>query len=149
MNDDMFITRVSPPRRSKRCVVGPKLTERDGQQLSAADLETALYGPVFRIQPDLSVRSDIWRGTSSNLEGEWPALSYTNLLLSRRFGERDRRYIVHVAKTLSVPVAREFAAVWVDDLAQTAEARFRGRGPEVYLMYGATWYHIEKHREAL
>ncbi|KAJ7130767.1 hypothetical protein C8R43DRAFT_1024938 [Mycena crocata] len=120
--------------------------------LSAGDFETPLYGPVFRIQFDLGVRS---RSPGSlpmgrvDKEGEWPGLQYTNWLLDQRFGKRERRYLHHVAKVLPTPIMREAAAVWADEIAQTAESRFRGQGPQVNLVYLTTWYTIEKHRESL
>lgn len=122
--------------------------------MSQSDFSTVLFGPVFRSQTELQVRPMAWPSSSNlrnslALEGEWPSLSYTDLLLSQRFGTRDRRYLVHVAKVLSVPVAREFAAVWSDEMARTAGVKFRGRKEEVYFLWGATWYHIERHREAL
>ncbi|KAJ7446894.1 hypothetical protein B0H11DRAFT_2083701 [Mycena galericulata] len=119
--------------------------------LSAADFETSLYGPVFRIQFDLSVRSTAPPRSRMGVdkEGEWPGLEYTNWLLDKRFGKRQRRYLHHVAKVLPTPIMREAAAIWAEEIAKTAEVRFRGHGPQVNLMYLTTWYTIEKHREAL
>ncbi|KAJ7067822.1 hypothetical protein C8F01DRAFT_1115840 [Mycena amicta] len=119
--------------------------------LSAADFETPLYGPVFRIQFDLAVKS---RPPDSppvgvDKEGEWPGLHYTNWLLDQRFGKRSRRYLHHVAKVISTPIMREVGAIWSHEIARTAEARFRGHGPQVNLLYLTTWYTIEKHREML
>ncbi|KAK7061226.1 hypothetical protein R3P38DRAFT_2828276 [Favolaschia claudopus] len=121
------------------------------KQLSAADLNTPLYGPVFRIQLDLKVRSKP-RGivsTGIDKEGEWPGLEFTNWLLDQRFGLRERRYLHHVAKALPTALLREAAAVWAAEIAQTAESQFRGQGSQVNLVFLATWYIIEKHRESL
>ncbi|KAJ7454666.1 hypothetical protein FB451DRAFT_1278896 [Mycena latifolia] len=119
--------------------------------LSAGDFETPLYGPVFRIQFDLGVKSrppgSVRMGIDK--EGEWPALEYTNWLLDQRFGKRERRYLHHVAKVLPAPIMREVAAVWADEVAKTAETRFRGQGSQVNLVFLTTWYTIEKHRESL
>ncbi|KAF7330908.1 hypothetical protein MVEN_02430400 [Mycena venus] len=119
--------------------------------LSAGDFETPLYGSVFRIQFDLGVKSKPPGQVSMGIdkEGEWPGLEYTNWLLDQRFGLRQRRYLHHVAKTLSTPIMRETAAVWAEEVAKTAEARFRGQGSQVNLVFLATWYTIEKHRESL
>ncbi|KAJ7265968.1 hypothetical protein B0H12DRAFT_1230364 [Mycena haematopus] len=118
--------------------------------LSGADFETPLYGPVFRIQFDLEVPSRApGAPVHGDREGEWPGLLFTNWLLDRRFGKRRRRYLHHVAKTLSTPIMREAAAVWAEDVAKTAEARFRGQGYQVNLVFLTTWYTIEKHRESL
>ncbi|KAJ7229184.1 hypothetical protein GGX14DRAFT_417010 [Mycena pura] len=114
--------------------------------LSVADFETPLYGPVLRIQFDLGVKSrppDSF-GLFGDKEGEWPSLEF-----NQRFGKRSRRYLHHIAKVLSTPLMREAAAIWEDELARTAEARFRGHGPQVNLVYLVTWYNIEKHRESL
>ncbi|KAJ7638322.1 hypothetical protein FB45DRAFT_399046 [Roridomyces roridus] len=119
--------------------------------LSAADFESPLFGPVFRIQFDLKVRStppdSVRMGVDR--EGEWPGLEHTNWLLDQRFGKRERRYLHHVAKVMSVPLMREVAGIWANELSTTAEARFRGHKPQVNLLYLTTWYTIEKHREAL
>ncbi|KAJ7086180.1 hypothetical protein B0H15DRAFT_361823 [Mycena belliarum] len=121
------------------------------KSVSAADFDSPLYGPVFRIQFDLGVNSrapgSIRMGVDK--EGEWPALEYTNWLLDQRFGKRRRRYLHHVAKVLSAPTLREVAAIWADELATTGETRFRGQGPQVNLVFLTTWYTIEKHRESL
>ncbi|KAJ7717069.1 hypothetical protein DFH07DRAFT_347232 [Mycena maculata] len=119
--------------------------------LSAADFQTPLYGPVFRIQLDLDVRStppdSVRMGVDR--EGEWPGLEYANWLIDQRFGKRQRRYLHHVAKVLPTPIMRETAAVWAEEMAKTAETQFRGRGPQLNIVYLTTWYTIEKHREAL
>ncbi|KAJ6454522.1 hypothetical protein C8R47DRAFT_222143 [Mycena vitilis] len=119
--------------------------------LSAGDFETPLYGPVFRIQFDLGVKGKPPGSSTMGVdrEGEWPGLQFTNWLLDQRFGKRERRYLHHVAKALPAPIMREAAAVWADEIAKTAEARFRGQGPQVNLVYLTTWYTIEKHRESL
>ncbi|KAJ7896082.1 hypothetical protein B0H14DRAFT_2431241 [Mycena olivaceomarginata] len=119
--------------------------------LSAADFETPLYGPVFRIQFDLGVKSQPPGVISMAVdkEGEWPGLEFTNWLLDQRFGKRKRRYLHHVAKTLPTPIMKEAAAVWEEEVAKTAESRFRGQGSQVNLVFLATWYTIEKHRESL
>jgi hypothetical protein len=47
--------------------------------LSAADFETPLYGPVFRIQFDLGVKSQPPGVISMAVdkEGEWPGLEFS------------------------------------------------------------------------
>ncbi|KAF8211706.1 hypothetical protein K438DRAFT_1807754 [Mycena galopus ATCC 62051] len=120
------------------------------KNLLGADFATPIYGPVFRIQFDLDVKSQA-PGTpvKGDKEGEWPGLSFTNWLLDQRFGLRRRRYLHHVAKALPTALMREAAAVWEEEVAKTAEARFRGQGSQVNLVFLATWYTIEKHRESL
>ncbi|KAJ6612140.1 hypothetical protein B0H10DRAFT_326345 [Mycena sp. CBHHK59/15] len=110
--------------------------------LSASDLETPLYGPVFRIQWNLGVKSTPPGSISfrADKEGEWPGLEYTNWLLDQRFGKRERRYLEHIAKVLPTALMQEVAAIWAVELA---------KGPQVNLPYLTIWYTIEKHREML
>ncbi|GAA5842285.1 hypothetical protein JCM9279_005333 [Rhodotorula babjevae] len=120
------------------------------RQLELADLVSPLSGPVFRMQRNLLVNGVEPSTGHEDPEGEWRGLGYSAWLLDRRFGKRGRPYLVHVAKTLSLPLAREMQQVFLADLTKTAESRFRGRGPcEVQPLFFLTHYTIEKHREAL
>ncbi|MBW0485132.1 hypothetical protein O181_024847 [Austropuccinia psidii MF-1] len=119
-------------------------------KFSEGDFATELYGPVFRLQFDLKVKDDVgnYSGTQEAL-GEWPSLGYSNWLLSKRFGQRERRYLLHLPKVLSVQIMKEVSLVWKDEIFTTASSRFRGNLREINMMFLTTWYHIEKHREAL
>ncbi|TNY17178.1 hypothetical protein DMC30DRAFT_357508 [Rhodotorula diobovata] len=115
-----------------------------------ADMASPLSGPVLRLQRDLLVRGVPPDDTHDDPEGEWRGLGYSAFLLDERFGKRARPYLVHVAKTVSLPVLREAQQVFLDALTRTAESRFRGRGPsEVQTLFLVSHYTIEKHREAL
>ncbi|KAJ8296782.1 3-O-alpha-D-mannopyranosyl-alpha-D-mannopyranose xylosylphosphotransferase [Rhodotorula toruloides] len=118
--------------------------------LAFTDLASPLSGPVFRMQRDLLV-GGVAPGTSTDdPDGEWKGLGYSNWLLDQRFGKRKRPYLVHVAKTISMPLLREVQLVFHEELSATAEARFRGKAPnEVQPLFLATMYIIERHREAL
>ncbi|KAJ7179662.1 hypothetical protein C8R46DRAFT_1325404 [Mycena filopes] len=118
--------------------------------LSEADFETPLYGPVFRIQFNLGVKGKSPEAPMMGMDrqGEWPG-ELASRWADERFGRRERRYLHHVAKVLPVPIMREAAAIWAEEISRTAESRFRGHGPQVNLVYLATWYTIEKHRESL
>ncbi|GAA5896666.1 uncharacterized protein JCM6883_006974 [Sporobolomyces salmoneus] len=122
------------------------------QPLSVSDFESPLTGPIFRMQRDLLVG-----GVDPNTidkqvdpESEWKSLGTAAFFLDRRFGVRKRPYLVHVAKTVSTPMLRELQTVLLDELTQTAQARFRGKGPvEAQMMHLLVHYTVEKHREAL
>ncbi|EGG09279.1 uncharacterized protein MELLADRAFT_96341 [Melampsora larici-populina 98AG31] len=141
------------------------------RKLETSDLETILTGPILHIQMSLSVTShNPWLLSNSKPEEvgeEWVALKYTsgvkaynrlnsvlgasvgNWLLDARFGARDRCYLGHYARMLSIPISRELSLVWEKEFIQTDQAKFRALGPEVYLFYLHAWYTIEKHRESL
>ncbi|ORY85412.1 hypothetical protein BCR35DRAFT_330888 [Leucosporidium creatinivorum] len=120
------------------------------QELSPSDISSPLTGPVFRFQRDLPVSSVSPDATHDDPDGEWRGLGYSNWLLSQRFGERARPYLVHEGKSVSMPMLREVQRVWVDELTETAASRFRGKAPlEVQLWFLLFHYTIEKHREAL
>ncbi|GAA5862968.1 hypothetical protein JCM1840_002342 [Sporobolomyces johnsonii] len=120
------------------------------QPLSIADVESPLSGPIFRMQRDLLVGGVAPEKVTDDGDGEWRGLDMSAWLLDERFGKRRRPYLIHVAKTVSIPMLKEMQSVFLDALTKTAEARFRGKAPvEVQPMYLYTMYTIEKHREAL
>ncbi|GAA5932899.1 hypothetical protein JCM1841_005189 [Sporobolomyces salmonicolor] len=120
------------------------------QPLSVADVESPLSGPIFRMQRDLLVGGVAPEKVTDDGDGEWRGLDISAWLLDERFGKRRRPYLIHVAKTVSIPMLKEMQSVFLDALTKTAEARFRGKAPiEVQTMYLYTMYTVEKHREAL
>ncbi|CEQ42145.1 SPOSA6832_03928 [Sporobolomyces salmonicolor] len=139
------------------------------QPLSVADVESPLSGPIFRMQRDLLVGGVAPEKVTDDGDGEWRGLDISAWLLGafdaasqsdnsmtssqradERFGKRRRPYLIHVAKTVSIPMLKEMQSVFLDALTKTAEARFRGKAPiEVQTMYLYTMYTVEKHREAL
>lgn len=48
-----------------------------------------------------------------------------------------------------MPLLEEVSAIWAKELSETASIRFRGAATEVNMMFLATYYVIERHREAL
>jgi len=123
-----------------------------GRPLSPADISTALFGPVFRIYPASwihGVTSPEEAMETLPGEGNARTLPNTMRLLDERFGKRDRNYPEHVAYTLPRSIMDEVARIWESELTQTAEVRFRGRGPEYWLPLLVMYYTIEKQREAL
>lgn len=86
------------------------------QELSPSDISSPLTGPVFRFQRDLLVSSVSPESTHDDPDGEWRGLSYSDWLLSQRFGDRKRPYLVHEGKSVSIPMLREVQRVWGDEL---------------------------------
>lgn len=82
-------------------------------------------------------------------DGEWKGLEYAAYLLSQRFGERGRPYLVHVAKSMSVPLMQEMQTMFLDELVETSESIFRGLRNEVQSSFLSTHFIMERHREAL
>ncbi|GAA5896966.1 uncharacterized protein JCM6883_007069 [Sporobolomyces salmoneus] len=117
--------------------------------LVETDVGSPLLGQVFRVQQDLTVGSSAPDGKARNPEGEWASLERANWLLDQRFGKRQRNYIAHIPKAMSMPILREIGMIWKDELEQTASSRFRGRNVEFQLPFLATHYTIESHRQAL
>lgn len=118
--------------------------------MSTSDFYSPLTGPIFRFQRDLMVTGKAPTDTLDDGDGEWRGLSFANHLLDRRFGTRQRPYLVHQAKAGSGPLFREMHRVWTAELTQSAQARFRGKGYlEAQTWFLFTHYVVEKHREAL
>lgn len=117
--------------------------------MSPADFASPLFGQVVRIQKDLGVGGEAPGTSKQRGDGEWPGMTYSAWLLDRRFGIRQRSYLVHQGKMLNRPLLDEVASIWADELKATAEVRFRGSHPEVNMLFLSTYYLIERHREAL
>jgi hypothetical protein len=86
-NDDLFITNT--------------------QKINLLDFASPLTGPVLRLQNDLRVEGSDAAG--SDPEGEWKGMIYSNHLLNERFGKRQRPYLAHVLKSVSIPIMQESA----------------------------------------
>ncbi|ORY69275.1 hypothetical protein BCR35DRAFT_269821 [Leucosporidium creatinivorum] len=118
--------------------------------LTAADVGSPLYGPVFRLQRDFVVNGVSPSDKAGDAEGEWPGLRHANWLLDRRFGTRNRGYLAHISKATSTPLLAEMHQLWNKEFSQTAASRFRGRKAEEFgTLFLATHYIIESHRQAL
>ncbi|KAJ7718425.1 hypothetical protein B0H16DRAFT_1700664 [Mycena metata] len=133
MNDDQFMMLPHPPS-----YVVPRT--RDA-------FHTTLYGPVFRVDPDLLVTGD--DSGSADGGGEWRSLHW-----NERFGTRTRPYLHHNARALSLPLMHELSLAFGQYFAATPLSRFRGSHEvpgeyELNTIFMATYYAIERHREAL
>lgn len=119
------------------------------KDLHAADFHTPSFGLVFRLLswPGLQINPEEISTKPAN--GEWRPLEYTNFLLGRRFGSRRRPYPTHVAKVGAIPLLREMARVWADELGATARHKFRGERGDTYMLFGFVHFVVERHREAL
>jgi hypothetical protein len=143
--------------------------------LPPSAFHTALYGPVFRIDPGLLVGGD--SSGSADGGGEWRSLGWSAHLLSAchtylylshptvqltfstitldgRFGTRKRPYMHHNARALSLPLMHEAALAFGAEFAATPLSQFRGSHTvagefEVNTIFLSTHYVIERHREAL
>lgn len=98
------------------------------------------------MDPGLLVSGDEWPKDTPS--GEWQPLKYSNWLLSERFGERSRPYMIHVAKTISPAILRELDEIWPDEFLTTAGHRFRGQR-DVYTTFLHGHYIVERWRELL
>ncbi|KAJ7065847.1 hypothetical protein C8F01DRAFT_1366746 [Mycena amicta] len=130
MNDDQFLTLPTPP----------------------SAFHTTLYGPVFRMDPDLLVGGD--NTGAGDGGGEWRSIPWSGHLLDERFGTRKRPYMKHISRSLSLPLLHECLLAFGKPYAATPLSQFRGahfadREWEVNTIFLATHFIIERHREAL
>ncbi|KAJ7164315.1 hypothetical protein C8R46DRAFT_1220823 [Mycena filopes] len=130
LNDDQFMMLPHPP----------------------SAFHTTLYGPVFRMDPNLLVGGNA--SGSADGDGEWRSLGWSAHLLDERFGTRKRPYINHNARALSLPLLHELTLAFGEYFATTPLSQFRGahnvaREYEVNTIFMATHYVLERHREAL
>lgn len=121
------------------------------RNLTRSDFSSPLFGSVFRLQNHVRVSSSTKGTSKADPDGEWPSLTYANWLLDERFGKRMRPYLAHFVKTYSAPLLQEVAAIWGEELTESAEVRFRGagHGTALGLAFFTSNYVIERHREAL
>ncbi|KAJ7266363.1 hypothetical protein B0H12DRAFT_1320991 [Mycena haematopus] len=130
LNDDQFMLLPLPP----------------------SAFHTTLYGPVFRMDPNLLVAGDSTGHADGG--GEWRSLGWSAYLLNQRFGTRRRPYMQHNARALSLPLMHEVSLAFGEYFAATPLSQFRGSHKvpneyEVNTIFIATHYVIERHREAL
>ncbi|KAJ7064862.1 hypothetical protein C8F01DRAFT_777653 [Mycena amicta] len=130
LNDDQFFLLPMPP----------------------SAFHTSLYGPVFRVDPNLLVGGDA--SGSADGGGEWRSLGWSAYLLNQRFGSRKRPYVQHNARAMSLPLMHEAALVFGDYFAHTPLSQFRGSHKvsgefEVNTIFLTTHFVVERHREAL
>ncbi|KAK0201124.1 hypothetical protein DFS33DRAFT_1479637 [Desarmillaria ectypa] len=116
------------------------------------DFYTPLYGPVLRFQYGIAVSPH--NPSNAPGDGEWRPLDYSSHLLSKRFGSRPRLYIVHVHKSISLPIMHEMAAgMWAKEFEATARRPFPPQplqdGDDVHPGFLFSNYLIDRAREAL
>ncbi|KAJ7150486.1 hypothetical protein C8R43DRAFT_887396 [Mycena crocata] len=130
LNDDQFMLLPLPP----------------------SAFHTTLYGQVFRMDPNLLVGGD--DSGKADGGGEWRSLGWSSHLLNERFGTRQRPYMQHNARALSLPLMHEVSLAFGSYFAATPLSQFRGSHNvrlefEVNTIFISTHYVIERHREAL
>ncbi|KAJ6576158.1 hypothetical protein DFH09DRAFT_1150528 [Mycena vulgaris] len=111
-----------------------------------------LYGPVFLFQTDRFIISD----DTGTLDGssELRSLAWSNHLLDQRFGARRRPYVMHNARAFSLPLLHEASLAFAPYFSATPLSPFRGvvttpPDLEVNMMFLASHFVVERHREAL
>ncbi|GBE85251.1 3-O-alpha-D-mannopyranosyl-alpha-D-mannopyranose xylosylphosphotransferase [Sparassis crispa] len=110
---------------------------------------TSAYGVVLHLQSNLLVPPT---KPHPRTQGEWKSMGLTNTMLGTRFGIRYRPYVVHEAKTASVPLLHEMALMWPGQFALTATHAFRetqGGDGDVNTMFLLSHFVVERAREAL
>jgi hypothetical protein len=123
-----------------------------GRPLEPSRFFSPESGFAFALQQDLLVPPNPlgepdYRGVKG--QGEWPALHWSNHLLSQLFGSRSRPYVAHSTEVLATPLLREMAATFSAAFADTAKHRFRGDGQDVHTTFMAVHYVIEMHRSVV
>jgi hypothetical protein len=105
---------------------------------SISDFYTSLTGPDFHISKNIFVHNS--RETEEDIEyrqSEWGSLTYTNRLLSDKFGNRSRGYVEHIAKPISVEILQEVSKVFATEIARSDKFQFR-EGKQVNMLFLAT-----------
>lgn len=122
---------------------------------SVADFTTPLYGPVLKTLarvtsyyiPSEKPFQRLW-----NPAGEEVGIKRAAWVLGQRFPMRTLPYITHHPRTLWLPLLREAAQTFPDAFSDTTLARFRAQKEVPTSVQGfflASWYIVERHREAL
>ncbi|CUA68859.1 3-O-alpha-D-mannopyranosyl-alpha-D-mannopyranosexylosylphosphotransferase [Rhizoctonia solani] len=124
------------------------------RDLSPRDFHMQEQGIVMRMQNYIPISPDPSVPQHDGLE--WESLQYSNHLLSNRFGSRLRPYPAHLAKTLSIPMLKEVAQAWPEDLARVVRRPFRGmkhmvenEPADMYMVFMEHHWIVERWREAL
>lgn len=120
-----------------------------------ADYSSPLFGPVIKALPRITSmyapsEEPIYR--YFNPSGEEVGIKRAAWFLGQRFPMRSLPYITHHPRTLWLPLLREAAQTFPEAFANTTLARFRaqqGVPASIQAVFLASWYVVERHREAL
>lgn len=122
---------------------------------SISDFTSPLHGPVIkalfgltsRYMPSEEPFQRYW-----NPSGEEVGIKRAAWVLGQRFPMRSLPYITHHPRSLSLPLLLEAAQTFPDAFNETPRARFRaqkGVPNSIQSIFIASWYLVERHREAL
>ncbi|TPX61747.1 hypothetical protein SpCBS45565_g07203 [Spizellomyces sp. 'palustris'] len=120
-----------------------------GHALQPSDFYSPESGFAFAIQSDLQISAFDRPPSIESSQGEWPALDWSNYLLSQRFGKRRRGYVAHSVKAFATPLLQELASAFPSAFRQTSHHRFRGMGHDIHTPFMAVHYVLEMHRESV
>lgn len=122
---------------------------------SVSDLTSPLFGTVIKSDTRLF---SFYRPSERpfqrlfNPAGEEVGIKRATWILGRRFPMRSLPYITHHPRSLSLPLLKEAAQTFPDAFSNTTLARFRAQKevpPSIQAFFLASWYIVERHREAL
>ncbi len=122
---------------------------------SVSDLTSPLFGTVIKsdtrlfswYRPSEHPFQRLW-----NPAGEEVGIKRAAWILGQRFRMRTLPYITHHPRSLSLPLLKEAAQTFPESFGNTTLARFRAQKevPEsTQAFFLASWYIVERHREAL
>lgn len=142
LNDDFFLTKVRPVSSfaPSHAMQADPASPAHLQKLVSTDLASPLYGPVFRVQPDLLVSGTAPQDNHQDPDGEWKGLGYSAWLLGERitsllrqgtalsyvwsaderFGARGRPYLQHIAKVMPTAILKEAQQIFIDELTEVS-----------------------------
>ncbi|KAF9978492.1 Xanthine phosphoribosyltransferase 1 [Actinomortierella ambigua] len=121
-----------------------------GRRLNTADFWTPLYGYVLHMEASLRVPPRLREVPESPFDiGEWHSLQFTNVLLSERFGARDRAYVAHIVHLFNKDILDEIHQLWPQEFRDTSSHRFRGEGDgqDIHTSFMFAHYIQERLRE--
>lgn len=122
---------------------------------SVSDLTSPLFGTVIKsdtrffsfYRPSEHPFQRLW-----NPAGEEVGIKRAAWILGQRFPMRTLPYITHHPRSLSLPLLKEAAQTFPEAFSNTTLARFRAQKEvpaSIQAFFLASWYIIERHREAL
>lgn len=125
------------------------------RKLSVSDYTTPLYGPVIKTFTRVTSRYTpaeytIYRRLKPT--GEESGIKRAAWTLGKRFSMRPYYYITHHPRTLWLPLLLEAAQTFPETFSSTPLSRFRaqvGVPASIQTVFLASWYVVERHREAL